>query len=273
MMMSRRTIQLIALFVIGAITSTMTWCVLYANAIVISDEATTSISVTAATTAADVNVDVDAHTTTNNTTTTHVTYTDVDVDVVDTDYSRIQFFLRGSASPPSILTMTKTETATENTSNHHATAMATATITSDGRRLFLKYSSSSSSSGKHNSFTNEWNSLTPTEQVMSAAGLAIIFLVCWCVMTCLCDCCLRSCCFCGGRGGHYHRHYHRRNYAPVGRSSNDHCCRDSSNDRCSGMNCLWALCCFECCCRGNQDVDCCTLCVPLFCAECFCPQR
>lgn len=178
----------------------------------------------------------------------------------------IQSFLRGSTTSSSssspILAMaatTATATATRvitvetTTSTTHHEAVATTAAAAAMESRFLKSHSS-------RNFTNEWDSLSPQNQVMSAVGLALMFLVCWCAMTCLCNC-LRSC-FCGG-GGHYHR--------IGGGRSNEYYHHNSSNRSC--MNCLWALCCFECCCRDNQDVECCTLCGPLFCVEWFCPQR
>lgn len=116
------------------------------------------------------------------------------------------------------------------------------------------------------SFQSEWRQLDPDERWFVLLGMAVAFLACWCFMTCLCNC-LRACFFPGSRN--------RTEYRQIDSAGRTVVYRDSyynttgPNRPC--MNLLWGTCCFECCCRDNQDVDCCKMCCPLLLVECCCP--
>ena len=98
--------------------------------------------------------------------------------------------------------------------------------------------------------------------LMSTFGVVIIFLFCWCTMACFCNC-VRSCFCSGGRRGHYqriddHNNYNNHNGNHNGNGNgNGGYGNENRRRRRPCMNMLWTLCCFECCCRGNQDIDCC----------------
>lgn len=128
----------------------------------------------------------------------------------------------------------------------------------------------------------EWKGLHTEDRFLAVVGLFMAFLFCWCFMTCLCNS-LRaalSCCGCGNR-----RRPQRYQYTEIDpRNGRTIVYRDTAsyyypnepyNARpCRCINLLWATCCFECCCRNNQDVgnfDCCQLCCPLLALECCCP--
>ena len=116
------------------------------------------------------------------------------------------------------------------------------------------------------SFTKEWRQLDPDERLFVLLGMAVAFLACWCFMTCLCNC-LRAY-FCGTSRN-------RTEYRQIDSAGRTVVYRDSyytgGGPNRPFMNLLWGTCCFECCCRDNQDVDCCKICCPLLLVECCCP--
>jgi hypothetical protein len=122
-------------------------------------------------------------------------------------------------------------------------------------------------------FYDEWNHLDPNQRIFALVGLVLAFLFCWCFMTCVCNC-LRSCCY-GGAGRRPQR-CHYTEIDSMGRTVVYHdtygySSPPTANRPC--LNVLWAACCFECCCRDNQDFDCCQIGCPLLLAECCCPAR
>lgn len=136
-----------------------------------------------------------------------------------------------------------------------------------------------SSSGSHamNASTaaarQEWNQLDTDEQIVAGIGLLLMFWFCWCVMSCICNF-LRAMCYGGGCGGRRSGGYTQIHNYPTHSTVVYHQPRSGGGGAVGGSggrNCLWAACCFEFCCRDNQDFDCCTLCGPLLCLEVCCP--
>jgi hypothetical protein len=186
---------------------------------------------------------------------------------------------------------TATATATVNTSNHAVDPISSllflrgsrqyTTAKTDERNIIIvapksRLLTSSSHTISIYDFNNEWNSLNPDQQLMTTFGLVIISLFCCFIIVCLCNLFRGN--FCGGRGGrggreHYHRidnnnynNFNGNHHGNGNGNENENGDRDHYRNR-SCMNILWPLCCFECCCRDNQDVYCCDLCLLLFCTE------
>jgi hypothetical protein len=118
------------------------------------------------------------------------------------------------------------------------------------------------------SFRSQWQQLDPHERLFAVLGTILAFLFCWCLMSCICNC-LRACCCGAGRPQrHEYRQIDSMGRTVVYRDSYYHGGGGASRPC---MNLLWGACCFECCCRDNQDVDCCQLCCPLLLMEWCCP--
>ena len=139
--------------------------------------------------------------------------------------------------------------------------------------------------GKSSKFDNfkipdipqSWHDVDPVSVVITVVIVWILLCLLCNVVACLLNC-LRTC-LCGWRGrsgGYttvgpayrtppaYNPEYipPRRRYA-ASSAADDSTCR----------NLLWGLCCFECCCRDNKDVDCCELCCGLCIYEMCCPRQ
>lgn len=106
-------------------------------------------------------------------------------------------------------------------------------------------------------------------------GLAIAIVALWIVICCLCNIlqCLLGCC-CQPRRmgyrpvGNARPVYYETSYKPPPAHNPEYISpraprytRPRDNNTC--RNLLLAACCFECCCRDNQDVDCCEICCGL----------
>jgi hypothetical protein len=101
-----------------------------------------------------------------------------------------------------------------------------------------------------------------TEQLI-VLGLAIFFLCC-CIMP-----------MCQRRRRYYRRTYYNGGYQYVGPATSMENSRsvvyaEEPRMRPPCIDMMWALCCFECCCRDNRDFDCCDLCCCLVCYELCC---
>ena len=116
----------------------------------------------------------------------------------------------------------------------------------------------------------------------------ILFCILCNVLQCLCS--LLNCLFsCGGscyptRGRKRHYEYepfvstaavrydapppYNPNYIRSSAVQNQ---QSQPNNYCF-RNTMWGLCCFECCCRENKDMDCCELCCGLCLYEMCCPR-
>lgn len=140
------------------------------------------------------------------------------------------------------------------------------------------------------------------QEHMDPLTILVSILVLWALVCALCNllqCFLDIfCCCCRNRS-----RSRRRGYTPIGTAAGEppryydnpppynpayynnasvydnppsrvvtHPGNDSRFNNNSCRNMLWALCCLECCCRDNQDFDCCELCCGLCLYETCCPR-
>ena len=118
-------------------------------------------------------------------------------------------------------------------------------------------------------FEHDWKTFDPSQRLLVVLGSLILACVCWCVVSCICNC-IRDICFSctGGRTRTTTRTY----YSPRSGGYTEIRTIDNSRGSSAGIrNAMWTACCFECCCRDNQDFDCCSICAPLCCVEICCP--
>ena len=128
-----------------------------------------------------------------------------------------------------------------------------------------------------------WGDVQQMDPIAILVFVLVIWILCClacnmirCLFSALCSCFQYWCCTSrrrrvdyvsindATRDPPYNPLYHQTQYRSVPRGSDgDSCCR----------NTLWALCCFECCCRDNKDVECCDICCGLCLYEMCCPRR
>ena len=163
------------------------------------------------------------------------------------------FFFRGKS--------TRSSSSSSSSSSNHLRQQTNNNNERSSNRMLKKHPSILPSSFDFD-FDPNWNYNDP-QSWMQFLPFLVLFWVCWCIMSCVCNCVRRCCC---GRGGGGRGQYHR-----IG--PNQYAYHNNNADR-PILNVLWAFCCFEYCCRDNQDIgggDCCQLCAPLVCLECCCP--